>query len=182
MTTSVLWRRLDTPGHDACRLSPTDAGWRLEGAAVFRHALGPARIDYLVDCDASWQCETGRVVGWIGDQNWDIRVDRTSDGSWRLNDSAVPGLEFCLDLDLGFTPATNLLHLRRADLDIGEAADIPVAWLDLPEATLTLLPQRYERRDANSYWYESPTADYAALLEFDGSGFVRSYPQLWLME
>ena len=33
---AVLWRRLDTPGHDACRLVRNDAGWQLEGTAVFR--------------------------------------------------------------------------------------------------------------------------------------------------
>jgi len=34
---SVLWRRLDTPGHDVCRLEKSDAGWKLEGVAVFLH-------------------------------------------------------------------------------------------------------------------------------------------------
>jgi len=182
MTNSVLWRRLDTPGHDWCRLSQSDEGWRLEGSAVFRHDLGPARIDYFVSCDRSWKCRSGRVDGYIGDQSWHVRVDRTEAGSWRLDGAYVRGLEVCLDLDLGFTPATNVLQLRRAGLDVGEAADVPVAWLDLPEASLVLLPQRYERRDASSYWYEAPTVGYSGLLELDASGFARSYPQLWLME
>src|SRR5207244_2474062 len=33
---AILWRRLDTPGHDACRLERSDAGWELDGTAVFR--------------------------------------------------------------------------------------------------------------------------------------------------
>lgn len=32
--TSVAWRRLDIPGHDAATLSPSGDGWDLEGAAV----------------------------------------------------------------------------------------------------------------------------------------------------
>ena len=41
------------------------------------------------------------------------------------------------------------------------------------------LPQRYERRSATTYWYESPTAGYAELLELAPSGFVSRYPGLW---
>jgi hypothetical protein len=34
-------------------------------------------------------------------------------GVWRLNDLEISGLDECVDLDLGFTPATNLLPIRR---------------------------------------------------------------------
>jgi hypothetical protein len=59
---SALWRRLDAPGHDTCRLlrlrdgGPAVAGWQLEGTAVFRHEDGrPAQLHYLVHCDESWR-------------------------------------------------------------------------------------------------------------------------------
>ena len=48
-----------------------------------------------------------------------------------------------------------------------------------PDGVLQALPQRYERRSATTYWYESPTAGYAELLELAPSGFVRRYPGLW---
>ncbi len=35
-------------------------------------------------------------------------------GIWRVNDAAVPAVAGCIDLDLGFSPATNLLPIRRA--------------------------------------------------------------------
>jgi hypothetical protein len=44
------------------------------------------------------------------------------------------------------------------------------------------LPQRYERRGEFSYWYESPTANYAALLELTPHGIIREYPELWTLE
>ena len=50
---SVLWRRLDAPGHDACRLERSAAGWTLEGAAVFGDGA-PARLSYRLDCDDAW--------------------------------------------------------------------------------------------------------------------------------
>lgn len=182
MSIPVLWRRLDTPGHDACLLEQTTEGWTLQGAALFRHALGPARIEYAVECDEAWRSRQGRVTGWIGAQAIDVRVDRDEAGEWRVNGVSTLGLESCLDLDFGFTPATNLLQLRRVALGIGEAVDVPVAWLDVPEGSLVLLPQRYERRGATTYWYEAPTVGYTGLLEVAESGFARRYPRLWEME
>lgn len=182
MAASILWRRLDTPGHDACRLEGSDAGWQLEGTAVFRHEGGPARLNYQVTCDLAWRSQQGQVRGWLDLQSIDFRIARTAEGLWTLNGAAVPGLDHCVDLDFGFTPATNLMQLRRLALAEGQAADAPAAWLDVSAGTLEVLPQRYERRTEATYWYEAPTVNYAALLEVVPVGFTRRYPGLWEME
>lgn len=96
-----------------------------------------------------------------------------------LNGARVPGLEGCVDLDFGFTPATNLLPLRRLALGVGAAATAPAAWVDLAAGTLGVLRQRYERRSQASYWYEAHGVGYAALLHVDAAGFVTRYPGLW---
>jgi uncharacterized protein len=94
----------------------------------------------------------------------------------------MPDLGECVDLDFGFTPATNLSQLRRIALPIGKAAEVPVAWLDAPFGSLELLQQRYERRTAGTYWYQAPRFDYAALLQVSRAGFVQQYQGLWEAE
>jgi hypothetical protein len=183
MMRTALWRRLDVPGHDVCRLSSVRAGWKLEGTAVFQHESGfPAGLDYSVVCDAAWRSRLGRVRGFIGTRSVNLRIRRSTRGRWTLNGRPIKGVEGCFDLDYGFTPATNLLQLERCKLEVGSKTEFPVAWIDVSEASLKLLPQRYQRRTASTYWYESPTAGYAALLELADSGFVRDYPELWRME
>lgn len=177
--TSILWRRLDVPGHDACRLEGNEAGWQLEGTAVFRQDGLPARLDYVVSCDPAWQTRHGLVRGWIGSRSIEISIARTEGGEWAVNGAAVQGLAHCVDLDFGFTPATNLLQIRRLALVEGRSVDVPVAWLDVSTGVLDLLPQRYERRGPSTYWYEAPRFNYAALLEVTATGFVRRYPDLW---
>jgi hypothetical protein len=179
---AMLWRRLDSPGHDASRLEETDAGWQLDGVAVFRHDGVPAQVAYRVTCDRAWRTQHGQVRGWVGPQSVDLGIARTAGGLWSVNGVAVPGLERCVDLDLGFTPATNLLQLRRLALAEGQAAEAPAAWLDAPGGSLEDLPQRYERRSEATYWYESPSAGYADLLEVTPIGFIRRYPGLWEAE
>lgn len=178
---SVLWKRLDTPGHDACRLEVSDVGWRLAGTAVFRHHGDAAKLDYHVEGDRAWRTQLGRVRGWLGRGDIELDIGRTEAG-WALDGADLPGLESCVDLDLGFTPATNVLPLRRLALGVSEAADAPAAWLDVATGALGELSQRYERRSEGSYWYEAPSFRYAALLEVTPTGFVRRYPGLWEME
>ncbi|RZL63617.1 MAG: hypothetical protein EOP81_12120 [Variovorax sp.] len=178
-----FWCRLDTPGHDACRLEQHGDAWQIDGAAVFRHTDGrPARLDYRVHCDRAWHTRWGRVRGWIGSRAVDLAIARTAAGEWSLNDAAVPGLAHCIDLDLGFTPATNLLSLRRLHLAVGERAEVAAAWVDLDDDALTPLVQHYERRGETSYAYEAPRFDYRALLGVTPEGFVRDYPGLWCAE
>jgi hypothetical protein len=179
---TILWRRLDAPGHDACRLMDLGDAWRIEGAAVFRQEAGATALAYEVDCDRDWRTREGRLNGWAGSRRVDIRITRSSNGLWTLNSQVVPGIQECVDLDLGFTPATNLSQLRRIALQVGQSADVPVAWLDAPFGSLELLRQRYEHRRPGAYWYTAPRFGYAAMLEVSPSGFVQLYPSLWEAE
>lgn len=154
-------------------------GWRLDGAAVFRHEGVPALLSYRVACDAAWRTLRGTANGWVDGTTVEWHAERTAGGAWTLNGETVSGLDDCLDLDLGFTPATNAFPLRRLGLSVGKSATVSAAWLDLSSGTLERLTQRYERRSEHTYWYEAPRFEYAALLEVAPNGFVRSYPGLW---
>ena len=174
----ALWRRLEIPGHDACRLVQGERGWLLDGHNVSR---GPAAIAYSVECDEQWRSQRGRISGWTAAGAVDVTIERDGD-LWLFNGAPVPGLDDCIDIDFGFTPATNFLQLRRIALQIGQSAEVPVVWFDLGETTLRRVDQRYDRRSKNTYWYESPSFSYAASLELATNGFVRRYPELWELE
>lgn len=98
---------------------------------------------------------------------------------WQLNGADVELGAPCEDVDLGFTPATNLLALRRLDLAIGGAGESHAAWLDFPSFDFRHLPQTYRRLDQETYDYASPTADYHDRLKVQPSGVVAVYPGLF---
>jgi uncharacterized protein len=177
----MLWRRLDAPGHDACRLEQRDFAYRLRGTAVYAHANGSASISYRVECDAQWRTISGRIAGFIGQRSFDFVVAR-EDVGWTLNGSPKPGLDHLVDLDLSFTPATNLLQLKRVAIAEGEAVPLPAAWLDVDEGTLTELPQFYQRRGPSTFWYRAPSVGYEGLLQLAPNGFIQNYPNLWQAE
>jgi uncharacterized protein len=174
----AAWIRLDRPGRDAALLEASDGGWLLRGAAAFDHEAGSAAVAYQVEVDSRWRTKRGIISGFLGDKTILHEIRRDNAG-WRLDGVRAEDLEHVVDLDYGFTPATNVLQLSRIALKPGQNAEVPVAWFDLDSASLTELPQSYERRSEESYWYEAPTVPYLALLEIAPNGFVRSYPGLW---
>lgn len=173
---SILWRRLDRAGHEAARLSWQDPHWRLAGTALFAHEGRGCRVDYSVTCDADWRTTSGRVVGWIGDATVEIELHVDAAGRWLLNGSDCPAVAGCVDLDLNWSPSTNLLPIRRLRLGVGQEASVRAAWLRFPSFALEPLEQRYRRLDATTYRYESAGGQFVAELEVDGDGLVTRYP------
>ncbi len=178
MSEFAVWERLDRPGRDAVLLRPHAAGWMLQGAAAFNHVLGPATVAYQVEADDRWEARRGTITGFVGGEQVRHEILRDNVG-WRLDGVHIGSLNHLVDLDYGFTPATNALQLKRIRLSQGQKVAVPVAWFDLDSASLIELPQVYERRGESSYWYEAPSVPYRALLEIAPNGFVRHYPGLW---
>ena len=174
----AIWRRLDFPGHDACRLIRSAEQIQLSGCAVFAQPVATL-LTYAVTCDPAWRTLRGVVSGWQGSREIHHEFVRHGDAEWMHDGRLVPSVSGCIDLDFGFTPATNLVQLERLQLGIGQAADAPAAWFDFEEDVLKVLPQRYERRTEFTYWYEAPTVGYAAELQIAPSGFVARYPGIW---
>jgi hypothetical protein len=116
----MLWRRLDLPGHEIARLDPLDDGWKLSGTAVFSSQQGPSKLDYAVICDLSWWTNSAQVRGLVGDHEVDLNVSVDAERRWRVNGVECGAIEGCIDIDLGFSPSTNLLPIRRLALALGE--------------------------------------------------------------
>ena len=62
---TVLWRRLNQPGHEAARLVHHAPFWQLGGTAVFAEDRRTCRLEYQVVCDAGWRTLHAKVTGWV---------------------------------------------------------------------------------------------------------------------
>lgn len=179
---SILWRRLDQPGHESARLSRCGAGWRLAGTAVFSHERRPCRLGYQITCDGAWQTLSGKVGGWVGEKIVEIEISVDPRRRWRLNGEERHEVQGCADLDLNFSPSTNLLPIRRLGLRTGQGAEVRAAWLRFPSFNLEPLDQYYTRIDEAIYRYESAGGRFAAELRVSEEGFVTDYPRFWRQE
>lgn len=174
-----FWRRLDQPGHDCCRLFRFPSGWKLHGMAVFVESGQPCNLAYEVVVDSQWKTRSARLTGFRGKREIDMRIRRTKGGNWRVGTEIQHAVADCVDIDLGFTPATNLLAIRRLNLAVGEQAEAPAAWLALPSLKLKVLPQTYLRSTKVEYEYEAPSVGYKGRLRVSKLGVVEQYPGLF---
>ncbi len=176
---TARWRALDREGEDICRLSRTDAGWLLVGHARFRDGDGSAALDYVIRCNLAWRTLSADVAGLHQGLEVNLRV-LCKGGNWTLNDEAQPQVDGATDIDLSFTPATNLMPLRRlADI---EARMLPVraAWLRYPQAELAPLDQTYRQTGLTDIVaYSAEQTGFSTRFGVDPSGFVTFYPDHW---
>jgi hypothetical protein len=102
-----------------------------------------------------------------------LELVRASDGRWRVDGSPREDLEGCTDVDLGISPSTNTLPVRRLHLDVGQEASVPVAWVRFPHLQVAPGSQRYKRLDTHSWRYSSE--GFTARLAVDEDGLVVTY-------
>jgi hypothetical protein len=177
---TIIWKRLNLPGHDFAQVVSTSDGHTLSGTAVFVSDGENFCLDYSVCCNPSWETKTVLVSGVANGKPVEIEIVVTPDKHWLRNGVEQPKVQGCIDVDLEFTPATNLLPLRRENLDIGESCEAVAAWLRFPELTMELLPQTYRRISGSLYRYSS--GEFSADLTARESGLVTHYSGLWKEE
>lgn len=164
----MLWQRTDVEGHEAVRLE----GRTLRGAASFRNGDDVCGLVYVINCDAEWRTLNAEVLGFVGGRNVSCDI-RAKNGFWILNEEHVPGVDGCVDVDLNFSPSTNLLPIRRLNLKVGEEASVQAAWLRFPSFTLEPLEQTYTRTGERTYRYRS--ASFTAEIAVNEDGLVIEY-------
>lgn len=150
----------------------------LRGTAVFQEDGVPARLDYKIACSPKWETRSVVVLGWVGDAKVDLRIEKSPTHVWHRNGVPIPEVKGCLDIDLSFSPSTNLLPLQRLHLAVGEEAEVRAAWLTFPDLGLSPLVHWFRRESRNRYSYRADTG-FSTELQVNEAGFVLDYPPLW---
>jgi uncharacterized protein len=175
---TVMWRRIDQPGHEVMRFTADASGRRIEGFAAYREAEGPIGLRYGVEIAEDWTTRRAVIEGHALGRPFEHHIERNEAG-WLLDGVSQHGLEDIPHLDFGFTPATNMPQLRHAGLRDGQTATFGVAWFDIGKPKLERLSQTYRRVADGRFAYDSPASGYSAELQLAEDGFTIVYPDLW---
>lgn len=173
-TRRVAWRRSDEVETDEhATVTIRDTGLSLVGTVLGAEAGIPLRIEYRVMTDGAGMTTAAHVRDLRGFEQRALTLERTAKGVWSVNGKADRTLRGCTDVDLGCSPSTNTLPIRRLRLAVGASKTIHAAWVRFPELTVTKGAQTYTRLDEFTYRYESGT--FSAELVVDDDGLVASY-------
>ena len=173
-TRRAAWRRSDEVETDEhCTLTIRDSGLSLVGTVLGAEGGLPVRVEYRVLADRGGMTTAVHVRDLRGFETRTIALERTAKGSWTVDGAAARGLRGCTDIDLGCSPSTNTLPIRRLRLAIDASRTIQAAWIRFPELTVVNAAQTYTRLDEFTYRYAS--GEFEAELTVDDDGLVASY-------
>lgn len=176
----LIWRRnLDGLSFELAELSFVRGAPVLKGRVMVAEAGAPMMVDYRVACDRDWRTREVRIRQEYRGAGRAMRLRQPRPGTWLRDGRAAPDLEGCLDVDLGVSPSTNLLPIRRLALPEGGRGEIRAAWVRFPELTVTAAPQAYEHLGPRRYRYLSLDSGFAAILELDDVGLPVVYGDIW---
>lgn len=173
-TRRVAWRRTDEVLADEhCTLAVRGGGLSLIGTVLGSEDGVPVRIEYRVLADGAGLTSAVHVRDLRGFEQRTLTLERSSKGAWTVAGAPAKGLKGCTDIDLGCSPSTNTLPIRRLPLAIGASATIQAAWVRFPELEVVKAAQTYTRLDEFTYRYAS--GDFSAELTVDDDGLVATY-------
>jgi uncharacterized protein len=175
-TRRVAWRRSDEVATDEhCTLTQRDSGLSLVGTVLGSEGGVPVRIEYRVLADGEGLTTAAHVRDLRGFEQRTLVLERDSKGGWSVDGKTVRGLKGATDVDLGCSPSTNTLPIRRLRLGVGASKTIKAAWIRFPELTVLKADQKYTRLDEFTYLYAS--GDFEAELTVDDEGLVAAYAE-----
>jgi uncharacterized protein len=191
---ALLWTRTDTAGSEHV-LFDDRRGLVARGTQIAVDPI-PYTCRYELHTDESWA--TARFVATAEGAGWlrTVRMERAA-GRWRVTtaeqgtlsgvfrlpakDSVAhePGiedpdrLEDVLDVDLGGSPLTNTLVLKRLGM---RDATVAAAWVLPPSLAVVRAEQTYTVLSPTTVRYASD--NFETDIELDEHGYVRDYPGL----
>jgi hypothetical protein len=177
----VIWAGTDAWRAEEARVELSGGGVRAEGTQIGVEPA-PYRLTYALDASDGWV--TRRLAVRVADAagvERSLLLEHDGAGAWRIDGADVAALDGALDCDLGFSPLTNLMPVRRHGLhERPGARDFLMAWVDVPSLAVIPYRQRYTHlapgrvRFASLEVHEGFTAD----LELDADGLIEHYPEL----
>ena len=114
MNHTIVWRRIDKPGHEYSRLSELEGGGaKLGGVAVFSNDDTPHCIEYEILCDPNWRTLRCRIAEHSGGKRTDHDI-RHEGNVWTASGQPVAIARLAL------LPAVRLeLGAQRGELRLG---------------------------------------------------------------
>jgi uncharacterized protein len=176
----VIWRRiLDDHSFEECAVTAAPDGFGITGHVIAAQEGTPLVVSYDIGCDEAWSARSVTIEQTLGDAPRHLRLERAGEG-WLVDGARDTRLDGCAEPDLGLTPSTNALAIRRLDLTVGQAAEIKCAWVKFPALSVEPSLQRYERLGDHDYRYTNVASGFTALIAVDVLGLPVSYQGIWM--
>jgi uncharacterized protein len=184
-----VWAKDDPFGTEYAEIALSRESLEATGLAIGSEPL-PYRLEYELTTTERYL--TKKLIVSSRGPTWHRRLvleRNPTSGTWSCTadadgdvDLPAPGcdaakLNGALDCDLSLSPLTNSMPVLRHALHTEHGSiDFLMAWVAVPELTVTPSPQRYTFVRPGVVRYESLDSDFVAEITLDAQGIVLDYP------
>ena len=176
----VVWRRvMDDCSFEECVVTSSPEGFGIAGRVIAAEANAPLAMSYDIACDRSWSAQAVTIEQRLNDTLRRLTLERAGQG-WLVDGVRDARLDGCAEPDLGLTPSTNALAIRRLGLAIGQGAEITCAWVKFPALSIEPSVQHYKRLADRDYRYTNIASGFTAIVTVDELALPVSYERIWL--
>jgi hypothetical protein len=134
------------------------------------------RLHYRITCDDRFHVKEVQIE-LLGDSE-NRKLHLIADGNWSdENESPLPQISGCFEIDISATPFTNTIPIRRLQLTPESIAELQVAYIEIPSLKVTKVDQRYTCINEYLYKYEGLFRNFEANLPLDKDYLVLDYPE-----
>src|SRR3954447_1430254 len=167
----LVWRGLDEWRAEVAHVRI--AGDRLTAQGT-QLGAAPYRLDYRLVTGARFEAERLELSLLHDGELRRLLIVHHPDGSWTADDKPRPELDGAVDFDVLASPVFNSTpYLRHAMGAGGERRDLVMAFVTVPDLTVTCSEQRYTPLGGGRVNYAS--GDFSADIHFDEDGLVTLY-------
>jgi hypothetical protein len=165
---TARWQRWDNDGDETLTLRWENEAWTATGDVGFE------AITYVLRLSPMWHVRQFLLFRDLAEP--DLWLGTDGSGRWgEMNGAHRQDIDGCLDLHLGCTPFTTSVPIRRLQLDIGDAAEIPVATIDVETLGVVPARHRYERLSLR-HWRHTDQHHVVTEFDIDEFGLVCDLP------
>lgn len=179
LITAGLWRWFQGTGLERFEFLHASSEWIFRGTILTLAQGDAVEARYELICDQAFFTRRAQIS--VRDTAGERRLEISAEnGRWYENGRENVSVRGALDIDLGWSPSTNTLPIRRLGLQVGQSSgELIAAWVRFPALTLEPLPQEYLRISERLYRYSSRGGAFTAQLQVDAESLVIDYEGFW---
>jgi hypothetical protein len=174
---TIRWEPLDEAGLEHLEVRQTSYGIVVQSTLIGTFDGTEFGCRYEVTLDPDWTFR--HLVLEKTDGNVLI-LKHNGHGKWeRASGDDLPEFNGCVDIDIGATPFTNTLPIRRVRLEREKPQRFRMVWVPLDTLVPFVDEQVYTRIDDTRVHYQAADGSFEATITIDEDGFVLDYPGLF---
>jgi hypothetical protein len=183
MRRDLVWEMLPAIGLEHLAIEIETDGVVAEGIVAADFGEGGFRLRYSVRCDGDWRFVAAMLSVDRAGARRALEITHDEAGAWRVDGAPRPDLSGCIDIDIMASPLTNTLPVRRLDFAEGLPRRIAVAYIRVPDLSVTRQEQEYTLLGRGAagrrFRYHGLESGFVAEVEVDGDGLVADYGDIW---